>query len=104
MNLKKIQILKLVWITCFTLVILSVLDSVQDVSQTHELGVFILVLLGILSFPLGPFLLYLVTALPTIDYQSSFGLEVFVISICCFIGGYFQWFIILPKIINKYWN
>ena len=50
------------------------------------------------------FLLYFVTTLQIIEYQNSFVLELIVISVSCFIGGYAQWFIILPRIINKYWN
>ena len=104
MRLKKIQICKLVWVSCFTLVTFPFLGAVQNVTQTFEQGLFILVLLGLLSFPLGPLLLYFVTTLQIIEYQNSFVLELIVISVSCFIGGYAQWFIILPRIINKYWN
>jgi len=104
MRLKKVQICKLVWVSCFTLIIVPYLGSIQNVTQTYEQGLFILVLLGLLSFPLGPLLLYFVTTLQIIEYQNSFVLELIVISVSCFIGGYAQWFIILPRIINKYWN
>jgi drug/metabolite transporter (DMT)-like permease len=81
----------------------SNLESDSQV-QLFEVGLLALIVLGILSFPVGVFILLLATWIfrainpeaGNIDTEMTIWLS----GLSCLIGGYFQWFYLVPKLIN----
>ena len=93
---------KIAWLI-ITLVILS--TSVFDYHDAaneqleREIGFRHLVLMSLVSLPIGPVVLFFVDRL--VEIRSSGLYEIIAIWASCVIGGYIQWFYLLPKTMKR---
>lgn len=97
-------VITIVSISYFYMKALTIDSHVQILSYEIELLAFIV--LVILSFPLGFISLWLIVLLMRIFYPEhadfDASLNILLIGSSCLIGGYLQWFYMLPKAIKKY--
>lgn len=78
----------------------SLFDFINSTDELlkREIGFRHLLLMSFISLPVGPALLFIVDKL--IAIRSSGLSEIFGVWISCIIGGYFQWFYLVPKIVG----
>ena len=73
--------------------------SIAEIPQIQfEIGLRHLILISILSIPVGPILLFVVVRLLNFKLPGIY--EIFEIWILSLVGGYIQWFIVLHRIYN----
>lgn len=93
---------KIAWHACmFAVLAWLTVDYLDAESQQmqFELGLKYLIVLSLLSFPLGPLLLLGVTR--GLDVHLSGVNEGLMLWAVCFTGGYIQWFVLLPRVFRK---
>lgn len=94
-------LLKIVWLIVALLILAtSLLDfyNFTDELLAREIGFRHLVLMSIISLPIGPAVLFVVDKL--VEIRSSGLSEIIGIWVSCVVGGYIQWFYMLPKVVG----
>ena len=92
-------LLIIVWLSVALLILATSLLDFHDSTDellAREIGFRHLVLMSIISLPIGPAVLFVVDKL--VDIRSSGMSEIIGIWVSCVIGGYIQWFHLMPKI------
>jgi hypothetical protein len=94
-------LLKIAWLTIALLILATSLLDFYDATNeqlAREIGFRHLVLMSLMSLPIGPAVLFVVDKL--VDIRSSGLNEIIAIWISCVVGGYIQWFYLIPKAIG----
>jgi len=94
-------LLKIIWLSIALLVFAtSLLDihSSTDELLAREIGLRHLVLMSLISLPIGPAILFVVDKF--VEIRSSGMSEIIGVWISCVIGGYIQWFYFIPKVVS----
>ena len=90
--------LKIAWLAVVVLILTTSLLDFHDANNeqlAREVGFRHLVLMSLVSLPIGPAVLFVVDKL--VDIRSSGLSEIFAIWVSCVIGGYIQWFYLIPR-------
>jgi hypothetical protein len=109
MRIPTFFIVKVGWITAVTAVLAWTLWKLKigGLSDTleYEAGLANLILMGALSFPLGPAVLFMLDRAIDVIYPSLLegnrSAEVILVWTACAVGGYIQWFILFPAAYRK---
>ena len=109
MRASKLLVLKAGWIVAVIAVLGWALWKLKagGLSETleYEVGLANLILMGALSFPLGPAVLFALDRAVDVIYPSlvkgDSSAEVLLVWVACVVGGYVQWFIIVPAAYRK---
>ncbi len=97
--LTQMRIIKIAWLAVMAVILIwGLIDyfGVQSQQLEFEVGLKYLVLLSILSLPLGPIFLIVVVRLLGVRFPGIY--ELMEIWLLCLVGGYLQWFVLAPKI------
>ena len=109
MRVSKLHVVKVGWMTASIAVLAWALWrlNIGELNETreYEIGLANFIYMGALSFPLGPIVLFVFgraidTIAPSWLGDNSFA-EVLVVWIACAVGGYIQWFIIVPSVYRE---
>jgi hypothetical protein len=93
------RIIKSAWLVVMAAILIcGLIDyfGVQSQQLQFEVGLKYLVILSVLSLPLGPILLFVVVRLLGLRFSGIY--ELMEIWLLCLIGGYIQWFVLMPRI------
>jgi hypothetical protein len=112
-NNDSILIARAVWVilSIFLIVFVSFFADINQPNVLKETGLVVGYSMGILSFPSSVlfFLLfagfcYLINghAGPNLGFLNSYYWNIFIFWVGFFIGGYFQWFKLIPYMINRF--
>lgn len=97
--LTQTRIIKIAWLTVMAAILIwGLMDyfGAQSQQLQFEVGLKYLVILSVLSLPLGPILLFVVGRLLGLRFSGIY--ELIEIWSLCLIGGYLQWFVLAPRI------
>ena len=101
-NTSRITKLKFLWLLLVTIILVwTLLDYANtDIEQLKfEIGMRHLILISILSVPLGPFILFIV--IRVLDFKAPGIYEILETWVLSVAGGYIQWFVILPYFLKR---
>lgn len=102
MDTTRIRILKIVWVTLALVILAWTLVDYYGATIDQlkfEIGLRHLILISVICFPLGPVLLLVVVRVFGIKFPGVY--EIFEVWILSFVGGYYQWFKLLPYLLDR---
>ena len=106
----KSTMVKMGWIVAAVVVLLWAFWRLKAGGRTsaieHEIGFVHLILMSVLSFPAGPAVLFVLDGAVDVVYPSLHSgkspvAEVVFVWFSCVVGGYVQWFVVLPSAYRK---
>lgn len=109
MQASRLLVVKVGWIVAVAAVLIWALWKIGagGLNETleYEIGLANLIFMSALSFPLGPVVLFVLDRAADIIHPSLFegrgATEIVFVWTACAVGGYIQWFIVVPRVYRK---